>query len=217
LWDRLDPDDQTDILVCQGILAYVKASHRPFPPLRRSAGLANHLARYWLAELLFSCASKFTGHDQERRKLAYDIISKIEQATPPTRTRAGISELNCVSLFLGLACRYGLDWFVRQRLLEIPSSEDRRQVLNHYGEILALDVVFVEKISIPLSDAFVHSLNALLEAGADPSPHKFGPASRILAMLPGRGETNRAISGRSRVARYKRILRSPWRWAKQKV
>jgi len=163
LWDPLGPNDQTGLRMCHAILAYTKTSGRVhYSP---TAFSADSIEGHWLLGALFSFGNSFAGDSEDRRRLLYHVLSKLEQTAFPDQRGT------CLSLFLGMASCFDMSWYVQRRLSEIPSSYQRRKLLRTDTSVSALEFVLGRRIYgvAGLSQHSVQCIKELLEAGANPN------------------------------------------------
>lgn len=152
----LSPDSGTALMLCRAILA-----HNKFTGIDTIWG-DDVLIRSQYLDVLFYFAERCTRNDQDRRRLLYDVIFAIEQFAQLCCPRTPV-----VDVFIGLACRHEMAWYVEQRLsvaklsLESKNSQ-RRKTLQR-----PLQLAFAGEVRS--SKARLDCVRALLEAGADPN------------------------------------------------
>lgn len=167
LWDPLGSNDQTGLLTCHAILAYTKTSSQVIAP-----PIADSIEGLWLLGTLFSFGNSFAGESEDRQRILYQVLSRLEQTTfrrASFRNKRG----SCLSLFLGMASCFEMAWYVQRRLSHIPSSSHRRELLRAETFISPLELFLCRRAyGVPgRSRHSVQCIKMILEAGADPNAY----------------------------------------------
>ncbi|KAM7216466.1 hypothetical protein V8F06_008179 [Rhypophila decipiens] len=187
LWSPIGSDDDTGLLVCHAILAYVKTAKLSFVRTHHVEIYdPTEIYRRFIFEVLFEFGESYSQTDPGRQKALYTVLSHTEKAFLETRVFGTIVRSSgyesgplhpatCLSLLLGTAACFGMDWYIVSRLSEIKPSSMRRKLLRQQTSISPLYVTLLGRVSYCWRSA--ECIRLLLEAGADPNATSRGSSS----------------------------------------
>ncbi|KAM7185541.1 hypothetical protein V8F33_012351 [Rhypophila sp. PSN 637] len=183
-WAPIGSDDDTGLLVCHAILAYGKTVKPPF--VRVPDVFQFSMEHLFLFEVLFGSDKSYSQTDPGRQKALYTVLSHTEKAVLETQgfeiivrsfdyEPTPLCPATFLSLFLGMAARFGMDWYIASRLSEIKSSSMRRKLLRQQTSISPLHYPLLGRESYCWRSA--ECIRLLLEAGADPNSTSSGKSN----------------------------------------